>query len=132
MIYCSIFYIYIYISICSDDKIRLLFTHNEGNLPIHQWLRECKKLLVKNEKAKNFGEKLSIGLKQPTNLKRKVAGYHKREPKPHVDNPGCFKCGHCRVSCPILQEGGTFRSTNTQKVYRIRQHLTCNSDREPV
>ena len=32
----------------SDDKIRLIFTHNEGNPPIHQWLRECKKLLVKN------------------------------------------------------------------------------------
>ena len=112
----------------SDDKIRLIFTHNEGNPPIHQWLRECKKLLVRNEKAKKFGEKMAIGLKQPTNLKRKIAGYHKREPTPHVDNPGCFKCGHCRVSCPILQEGETFRSTNTQKVYRIGQHLTCNSD----
>jgi hypothetical protein len=36
----------------SDDKIRLIFTRNEGNPPIHQWLRECKTLLKKNEKAK--------------------------------------------------------------------------------
>ena len=43
------------------------------------------------------------------------------------ENPGCFKCGHCRVSCPILQEGGYFTSTNTQKKYKINQHLTCDS-----
>ena len=36
----------------SDDKIRLIFTHNEGNPPIHQWLRECKRLLVRNENCK--------------------------------------------------------------------------------
>ena len=41
---------------------------------------------------------------------------------------GCFKCQKCRVSCPILNETKTFRSTNTGKVYRIRQHLDCNSD----
>ena len=43
-------------------------------------------------------------------------------------NTGCFKCQTCRVSCPILNETKTFRSTNTGKIYKIRQHLDCNSD----
>ena len=48
-----------------DDKVRLIFTHNEGNPPIHQWLRECKKLLVRNEKAKKLGNRIQVGFKQP-------------------------------------------------------------------
>ena len=32
------------------------------------------------------------------------------------------------MSCPILKEGVNFSSTNTQKTYRIRHHLTCDSD----
>jgi hypothetical protein len=63
----------------SDDKIKLIFTHNEGNPPIHQWLRKCKRLLVRNEKAKQFGDKLAIVLKQPKNLKRKVTVGTKRK-----------------------------------------------------
>ena len=43
------------------------------------------------------------------------------------DNPGCFKCSKCRVSCPILKEGDRFSSRNTQKTYTIKQHLTCDS-----
>ena len=43
-----------------DDKVRLIFTHNEGNPPIHQWLRECKKLLVRNDKAKKLGNRIQV------------------------------------------------------------------------
>ena len=42
-------------------------------------------------------------------------------------NPGCWKCGKCRVSCPILKEGNKFSSSNTKKTYVIRQHLDCDS-----
>ena len=42
-------------------------------------------------------------------------------------NPGCVKCKKCKVSCPIIKERGTFTSTNTNKTYRIRQKLDCNS-----
>ena len=35
-----------------NDKVRLIFTHNRGNPPMHQWLRDSKKCLLKNEKAK--------------------------------------------------------------------------------
>ena len=40
---------------------------------------------------------------------------------------GCHKCGNCRVACPILEEGDRFRSTNTKKVYKIKQKLNCKS-----
>ena len=41
--------------------------------------------------------------------------------------PGCFKCNKCRMACPILVETDKFRSTNTQKLYQIRQRMTCES-----
>ena len=41
---------------------------------------------------------------------------------------GCKKCGHCKVSCPILKESRFFSSTNTGKTYEIRHKLACESD----
>ena len=35
-----------------DKKVRLIFTHNKGNPPLHQWFREAKKCRVKDNKAK--------------------------------------------------------------------------------
>ena len=43
------------------------------------------------------------------------------------DDPGCSKCGKCRVVCPILKEGGKFQSTNTKKTYPIRQKMNCET-----
>jgi hypothetical protein len=48
-----------------DDKIRIIFTHNQANPPVHRWLREAKRLLVRNDKAKAIGDRLQIGYKQP-------------------------------------------------------------------
>ena len=110
-----------------DGKVRLIFTHNAGNPPLHTWLREAKKCLIKNEKAKNIGEKIQICYKQPKNLKR-IVGQSKASKKKITDtDPGCLKCGRCRVSCPILKEGGSFQSTNTKKTYTIRQKMTCDT-----
>ena len=50
-----------------DDKIRLIFTHNESNPPLHKWIRQCKKLL-KTPKAKELGSKFQLVDKQHTNL----------------------------------------------------------------
>ena len=36
----------------SDNKVQLTFTHNKVYPPIHMCVRECKKLLCKNERAK--------------------------------------------------------------------------------
>ena len=105
--------------------MRLIFTHNRGNPPLHVWLREGKRCLVKNEKAKLLGEKLQISYRQPKSIKRIVT--QKKIVKTEEQNPGCSKCGGCRVSCPIIKEGGTFSSTNTKKTYRIRQKLDCKS-----
>ena len=114
----------------SDDKVRLIMTHSQANPPIHKWLRESKHLLARNDEAKALGNKIQIGSKQPKNLQR-IAGGQKNVagavPNPAQD-PGCKKCGRCKVSCPILEEGTNFNSTNTGKRYRIRQNLTCDSE----
>ena len=109
----------------NDGKVRLIFTHNEGNPPLHKWLREAKSCLVKNERAKAIGENIQICFGQPRNLKRLVT--QKNATKPHDENPGCRKCNRCKVSCPIIKEGDSFKSTNTGRTYRIRQKVDCTS-----
>ena len=108
-----------------DDKVRMIFTYNSGNPPLNMWLRQAKRCLLKNDKAKNLGEKIQICFSQPKNLKRIATQPNKS--KPNEPDPGCAKCGKCRVSCPILKEGKFFRSTNTKRTYPIRQKLTCDS-----
>ena len=59
-----------------------------------------------------------------------VSGYQSSERGEGAQNTppaGCFKCNKCRVSCPILVETDTFKSTNTQKTYKIKQRMTCDS-----
>ena len=114
-----------------DDKVRLILTHNKVNPPVHIWMRECKKILVRNDEAKALGSRIQISSRQPKNLMRIAAGHKggKGVRKiPNDENPGCFKCNHCRVSCPILNETKIFKSTNTGKIYKIRQHIDCDSD----
>ena len=111
-----------------DDKVRLIITHSTANPPIHKWLRESKILLARNDQAKEIGNKIQVCSKQPKNLQRMAGGCRSKDPK-HLDqDAGCVKCGRCRVSCPILNETGSFLSTNTGKKYRIRQRLSCLSD----
>ena len=111
----------------NDSKVRLIFTYNGGGPPFHKWFREGKKLLLKNDEAKKMGDNLQIAYRQPKNLQKIVCGTKKQSVGDQVDISGCYKCNHCRVSCPILNETKTFSSTNTGKSYRIRQYINCES-----
>ena len=92
---------------------------------MNMWFRQAKQCLLKNEKAKRMGEKMQICYGQPKNLKRIAT--QKNQPKSIEPDPGCKKCGKCRVSCPVLKEGKYFTSTNTKRTYPIREKLTCDS-----
>ena len=59
----------------SDNKVRLIFTHNKVNPPVHVWMRQCKKLLARNDEAKAIGSRIQISSRQPKNLLRIAAGY---------------------------------------------------------
>ena len=113
------------------QKTRLIFTYNRRNPPIHSWIREGKKLLNRNEKAKAIGKNIQITSKQPRNLQRiitgvKVGGGGGGNPPP--SGPlGCYKCPKKCHACPIIREGVKFQSSNTRKIYPIRKHLTCES-----
>ena len=111
-----------------DDKVRLIFTHNRGNPPLQKWLNESKKFLV-SAKGKEFGRKFQIAYKQPKNLRRLVAGCKEKvqNTPPEDGEVGCYKCNHCRVSCPVITESQRFRSTNTQRSYPIKHKMTCDS-----
>jgi hypothetical protein len=111
-----------------DNKIRLIFTHNQSNPPLHKWMREAKKTLVRNQKAKELGDKIQIATKQPRNIQQIVRKSNKGEGGQTVPpDAGCRKCGKCHA-CPIVKEGAKFFSTNTKKCYRIKQKVNCKSD----
>jgi hypothetical protein len=60
-----------------DEKTRLIFTYNASNPHIHPWVREAKKLLVRNNKAISLGSSIQITSRQPRNLQRLVSGVRK-------------------------------------------------------
>ena len=108
--------------------MRLIFTHNASNPPVHKWVREARTLLVRNDQAKALGKDIQITSRQPRNLQRMVTGIKKGGGEAPPPDAGCYKCKGCKVSCPILTEGREFSSTNTGKTYSIRKKLDCNSD----
>ena len=114
---------------CKDDRVRLIFTHNKTNPPIHQWVRESKHLLKRNDKARDIGTRIQIASKQPKNLQQLVGGFRKGSGGSEIPpGAGCFKCRKkCKVACPVLEEGKSFKSFNTGKTYNIKQRVDCDS-----
>ena len=111
-----------------DEKIRLIFTHSTANPPIHQWLREGKKHLDGNGRTKAMGKNIQVATRQPKNLLRIVGNSNLRQGgQAPPQNQGCLKCQRCHA-CPVVVESSHFRSTNTQKKYKIHQNLSCNSN----
>ena len=110
-----------------DNKVRLIFTYNQNNPPIHKWIRQSKKFLERNEKAKELGKNIQIAYKQPKNIKRMVGGPSKGGGRESEIEPGCSKCKKKCHACKVLNEGKTFKSTNTKKIYKIRQKVDCQS-----
>ena len=113
----------------NNEKVRLIFTHNSKNPPIHQWIRESRKFLDRNEKAKEMGKHIQIAYRQPKNIKKLIGGS-----KSGGDgggraglNVGCYKCKKKCHACAILTEGKTFHSTNTHKTYKIKQQVNCQT-----
>ena len=111
-----------------DNKARLIFTHNEQNPPLHQWIRESRKLLTKNEKAKEIGQNIQIAFRQPKNIKKIAAGAQNGGRRETDPNAGCKKCDKNCHACKILIEGKEFKSKNTGKIYRIREKISCSSE----
>ena len=116
-----------------DRKVRLIFTYNRGNPPLHKWIRESKKFLL-SVKGKELGKNIQIAYKQPRNLRKIAAGCKKArvEGGPNIETTplneaGCFRCNHCKVSCSKLHETNRFTSTNTGRTYKIKQKMNCDS-----
>ena len=113
----------------ADNKVRLIFTYNRNNPPIHKWIKQSKKYLERNEKAKELGKNIQIAYRQPQNIKKLVGGPSGggSEGMGFEKDPGCSKCAKKCHACKVLLEGGTFKSSNTKKSYKIRQKVDCGS-----
>ena len=86
-------------------------------------------MLARNENAKLIGNQIQITTRQPKNLQRIVRDSNFSKGKENtVDKIGCFKCGKCKVACPIINESEVFESTNTKKTYKIKKYLDCDSE----
>ena len=76
-----------------------------------------------------MGKNMQIAYRQPKNLKKLVGGPKSGGEgggRAGVDG-GCFRCKKKCHACPILTEAKTFQSTNTRKVYQIKQQVNCQS-----
>ena len=75
--------------------MRGIFTYNQGNPPIQQWIRESKKLLIINDNAKKIGEQMQVGWRQPKNIQRLVCGTAQGGSKntQTVEDAGCCIAG---------------------------------------
>ena len=111
----------------TDKKVRLISTFNQNNPPIQKWIRQSRKYLDKNEKAKELGRNIQIAYKQPKNIKKLVGGPSGSGGRAPEEHQGCSKCVKKCHACKILMEGSTFKSTNTKKIYKIRQKVDCQS-----
>ena len=112
-----------------DKKIRLIFTHNRGNPPLHRWIRDSKKFFV-SPRGKEFAKNFQIAFKQPKNLRKMVAGCKPKQggeggPNTPQQN-GSSKCNNCHA-CSVVENAKKFQSTNTQRIYPIRQKMDCDS-----
>ena len=112
-----------------DDKVRFIFTHNQSNPPFHMWIRDCKKVLSRNDKAKDVGSRIQLTSRQPKNLQRLVGGDRGGSGGGRTSPPeaGCKKCKGCHT-CPKMNVTKTFRSSNTKKIYKIKQAVDCDSE----
>ena len=105
---------------------RLIFTFNENNPPLHKWIRDNQRLLFRNQRAKELGEKMQVTFKQPKNLKSLICGLDKQPQMDYNDDVGCSKCGRCHA-CDKVEKTKKFQSTNTKKVYSIREKINCDT-----
>ena len=60
------------------EKVRLIFTQNESNPPIHRWIRDARKTLIRDERSVEIGKMVQITSKQPKNIKSIVTKNNNR------------------------------------------------------
>ena len=58
----------------TDKKVRLIFTYNQSNPPIQNWIRQSKKFLDKNEKAKDLGRNIQLHTNNQKTSKKWLGG----------------------------------------------------------
>ena len=117
----------------NSDKVRLMFTHSQANPPVHMWIRQCKELLAKNQKAKKIGDKIQIGSKQPKNLQRLVGG-HKSGSSEIPPDSGCGKCNKCSVA-QFYKKGRHLEAKTLGKyikVYEANSAPACSCPEENI
>ena len=97
--------------------------------PLSKWIKQSRKYINRNEKAKELGKTIQIAYRQPKNIKKLVGGPSGggNGGKGSEKDPGCSKCAKKCHACKVLLEGGTFKSSNTKKSYKIRQKVDCGS-----
>ena len=93
-------------------------------LPSINGSEPAKKMLEKNESAKELWETIQLCTRQPqtfVNPGWRVQKLAERGTRGVPQDAGCFKYGKCWVVCP-------FQKYRNWKNIKIRQKTTCNSD----
>ena len=91
-------------------------------------MRQCKKLIARNDEANAIGSRIQISSRPSKNLLRIAAGYKDGQgvtKTPQDEDAGCFKCNHCIVSCPIIEETKPLKEQTLGKFTKLGNILTA-------
>ncbi|XP_077137236.1 uncharacterized protein LOC143798719 [Ranitomeya variabilis] len=116
-------------------RIPCVMTYTEESKSIAEIIRKHWSMLGKClPNIKEFGEPPLFSYRRSKNIKDQVVksdiGPLKKVGQTTISGlsqKGCFPCLSC-VNCTYMIKGSSFKHPETNKEYRIRQYLTCNSD----
>ena len=112
-----------------------IVTYNKFNPPLQQWLEDEFPLLRLDEKnRKVFPHRPNVVFRQPPNIKRQLVKAKLMfeqlpfDQQEEENSPGCKTCDSRRcVTCDAMKESTHFKSSKTNRKYRIRWSLSCKS-----
>ena len=113
----------------ANDKVILIFTHNEKNPPIHQWFRQCRKILERNEKGKVMGKSVQIVYTQAKSLKKLVVG-QKVEGMEGAElflMRGVLNARQSAMPVQLWLKVELSKAQHTRKTYQIKQQVNYQS-----
>ncbi|XP_069815789.1 uncharacterized protein [Dendropsophus ebraccatus] len=116
-----------------DSKVRFITPYNEKANEVRGILQRYWPVLkVDPVVGKWIPESPAITYKWAENLKDVlVRSYHKGVTVQNIFGTkgpkwGCYPCGTC-VACPNMERAVDFRSSDGSQLFKITQHITCNT-----
>ena len=114
----------------------IVIENNPALPPISKIINKYKHILELDESLKKIIPKDSIfvSYRSPKNIKDILISSKLKNTIPQIPeninpiNKGCYKCNQCYLCRWFLYETDTFSSMHTNQVFKINEHIDCNTE----